>query len=257
MVAAGPLSGEIAIVTGAARGIGAAIAEALCEQGARVVLTDSAADRGSELAARLNEAGFDAAFVFADLTQLDAPAQIVEFTLARFGGISILCHCARSDYVVEKPLEVSDRSFDAMFEVNLRSAYRLATLTAEHMLATETRGNMLLVTSLHAETPNKVVQYSTSKAALSMLMKELANELAPHGIRVNALAPGMISADNFSSAAHFARKIPLGRIGHPREVAAAALMLMSNQSGSYITGSTLTVDGGLSLYNWIFAEAGG
>jgi 3-oxoacyl-[acyl-carrier protein] reductase len=114
---------------------------------------------------------------------------------------------------------------------------------------------MLFVTSLHAETPRNLPHYSAAKAGLAMTMKELARALGPHGIRVNAIAPGAVAGGGFQADPELAGRIPLGRLGRPEDVAAMALALLSERFAGYVTGTTVVVDGGLGLHNWIAPPA--
>ena len=111
---------------------------------------------------------------------------------------------------------------------------------------------MLFITSLHAETPRNIPHYSASKAGQTMVVKELARALGPAGIRVNALAPGAVPGGGFNAAAFkFDGKIPLGRLGKAEDMANMALALLSDRFSGYVTGTTVAVDGGIALYNWI------
>jgi NAD(P)-dependent dehydrogenase (short-subunit alcohol dehydrogenase family) len=114
------------------------------------------------------------------------------------------------------------------------------------------RGRMLFVTSLHAETPRNLPHYSASKAGQTMLVKELARAFGPAGIRVNAIAPGAIPGGGFNAGAFsFDGKIALGRLGRADDLAGPALALLSDHFSGYVTGTTLVVDGGIALFNWI------
>ena len=120
------------------------------------------------------------------------------------------------------------------------------------MIAAGIRGRMLFVTSLHAETPRNLPHYSAAKAGETMLVKELARALGPHGIRVNAIAPGAIPGGGFAAdVASLERMIPLGRTGTAEDIAQMAVALLSERFARYVTGTTVVVDGGLALFNWI------
>jgi NAD(P)-dependent dehydrogenase (short-subunit alcohol dehydrogenase family) len=119
------------------------------------------------------------------------------------------------------------------------------------MVAGRIKGRILIVTSLHAESPRNLPHYSAAKAGQTMLVKELARALGPHGIRVNAIAPGAIPGGGFNAPAGMVEKIPLRRFGTPADVAGMALAVLSERFGAYVTGATLVVDGGIALHNWI------
>ncbi|MGE5202708.1 MAG: SDR family NAD(P)-dependent oxidoreductase, partial [Acidobacteriota bacterium] len=135
--------------------------------------------------------------------------------------------------------------------VNLRSGFRLGRAAGRLMTARGIKGRLLFVTSLHAETPRNLPHYSASKAGMTMLMKEFARALAPAGIRVNAIAPGAIPGGGFAADPKMAAMVPMGRLGTPEDVADMALALLSERFSRYVTGTTVVVDGGLSLFNWI------
>jgi NAD(P)-dependent dehydrogenase (short-subunit alcohol dehydrogenase family) len=241
--------GEIALVTGAGNGIGRAIAIALAKEGARVALADVNPEKGE--AARA-EAGGDAVFLPADLSDVDNADAVLKETVARLGPPAILVHSAspprrEADHV----LAVEDEVFEAMLTVNLRSGFRLARNAGRLMRDGGIKGRMLFVTSLHAETPRNLPHYSASKAGMTMLMKELARALGPAGIRVNAIAPGAIPGGGVAADPAMAKLVPMGRLGTPEDVADMALALLSDRFARYVTGTTVVVDGGLALHNWI------
>ena len=151
---------------------------------------------------------------------------------------------------------VSEETFDAMVNTNVRSGFLLARTIAERMKSAGTPGRLLFLTSLHAYTPRNLPHYSASKAAMTMLMKEMARQFGPHGIRVNAIAPGAVPGGGFATSEESfqpKRKIPLGRFGTPEDIAGPALALLSDRFSKYVTGTTLAVDGGLQLFSWIDA----
>ena len=119
------------------------------------------------------------------------------------------------------------------------------------MVERGTKGRILLITSQHRETPRNLPHYSAAKAGQTMLVKELARAVGPHGIRVNALAPGAIPGGGFNAPPGMVDKIPLRRFGTPADVAGMALAVLSERFGAYVTGATLVVDGGIALHNWI------
>jgi NAD(P)-dependent dehydrogenase (short-subunit alcohol dehydrogenase family) len=116
-----------------------------------------------------------------------------------------------------------------MVSVNLRAGFELGRGAGRHMVGAGLRGRILFVTSLHAETPRNLPHYSAAKAGLTMTMKELARALGPHGIRVNAIAPGAVAGGGFQADPGLASSIPLGRLGRPEDVAAMALALLSER----------------------------
>jgi NAD(P)-dependent dehydrogenase (short-subunit alcohol dehydrogenase family) len=250
------LAGDRAVITGVASGIGRGIAIALAREGARVALTDIDTDRGEETAAGLRREGCDASFMAADLSTGKGAERLLEGGLLTFGTPSIFVHAAsprrlEADHI----LDVSADTWDRMLAVNLRSGFLLAREIGRRMIADAVRGRMLFVTSLHAQTPRNLPHYSASKAGQTMVMKELARALGPHGIRVNAIAPGAVPGGGFDASGagveRLIRCTSLRRLGTPEEIASMALVLLVDRFSAYVTGTTVIVDGGMSLHNWI------
>jgi 3-oxoacyl-[acyl-carrier protein] reductase len=244
----GLLPGDSALVTGAASGIGRGIAKALAAEGARLALSDIAAEPGAALARELN-----AVFIAADLADPSAARKLFDAAVAAIGPISILVHSAAPKRrESETMLAVSEAEWDAMLTVGLRAGFVLGQTAGAQMKAHNVKGRMLFVTSLHAYTPRNLPHYSATKAGQTMLVKELARALGPDGIRVNAIAPGAIPGGGFDAdIAAFEKMIPLGRPGTPEDIAAMAVALLCDRFSRYVTGTTVAVDGGLALYNWI------
>jgi NAD(P)-dependent dehydrogenase (short-subunit alcohol dehydrogenase family) len=151
----------------------------------------------------------------------------------------------------QKMLQVTESQWREMLSVNLDAAFVIAQALGRHMVERAVKGRMLLVTSLHAASPRNLPHYSAAKAGQTMLVKELARALGPHGIRVNAIAPGAIPGGGFAAPPALAAKIALRRFGTPAEVAAMAVAVLSERFGAYVTGATIAVDGGIALHNWI------
>jgi 3-oxoacyl-[acyl-carrier protein] reductase len=249
------LAHDFALVTGAASGIGRGIAFAIAREGARVLVSDLDAQRGEEGARALRNEGCTARFIAADLASPDGPDRLLA-ELLPLGTPSVFVHAASP---VRKEADtlfnVSDTTWDRMLSVNLRAGFVLARELARRMIAHEVRGRMLLVTSPHAGTPRNLPHYSAAKAGQTMLVKELAKALGPRGIRVNAIAPGAIPGGGFDAGAagieRLARCTSLRRLGTPEDVAGMAIALLAERFSAYVTGTTVLVDGGLSLHNWI------
>src|SRR5579862_2331476 len=251
----GLLDGDTALVTGAASGVGRGIARALAAEGARLVLSDIAEESGQALAQEL-----DAAFLKADLADPSAARRLFAAAEAALGSISILVHSAAPKRrESETAMAVSETEWDAMVTVGLRAGFVLGQAVGAHMKARKIKGRMLFITSLHAHTPRNLPHYSATKAGQTMLVKELARALGADGIRVNAIAPGAIPGGGFEAdTATLERMIPLGRTGTPDDIADMAVALLSDRFSGYVTGTTIAVDGGLDLYNWIpFSHAAG
>jgi 3-oxoacyl-[acyl-carrier protein] reductase len=243
-------AGEAALVTGAARGIGAAIARALTEEGARAFLTDIEAEAVEAVGRALAKSGSRVEVLPADLRDPAAADKIVDSAIERLGPMSIMVHAA-SPAFSGSALELSDGVWNDMLAVNLQAGYRIARGLGNVMSAQGIKGRMLFITSLHAQTPRGSPAYSAAKAGVTMMMKELAKALGPSGIRVNAIAPGLIAPNWYPQAEPFIKATPLRRIGGPEEVAGMAIALLADRFSSFVTGTIVTVDGGLLLHNWL------
>jgi NAD(P)-dependent dehydrogenase (short-subunit alcohol dehydrogenase family) len=242
------LVGDTALVTGAASGIGRGIAKALAAEGARLVLSDIAEEAGTALARELS-----ATFIAADLSDPTAPRRLFESAVRELGSLSILVHSASPRRLEsETILALTEAEWDSMTSVGLRAGFLLGQAAGAHMKAGNIKGRILFITSLHAHTPRNLPHYSATKAGQTMVVKELARALGAYGIRVNAIAPGAIPGGGFDTGiASFATMIPLGRTGTPEDIADMAIALLCDRFSRYVTGATIVVDGGLSLYNWI------
>ena len=251
MSTAARLAGRKAIVTGAARGIGLAIAQRLADEGARVTLVDLNEAAGRTAAGAI--AG--ATFVAADVSDARSVRDLVDATLAREGRIDILVNNAGILHAAEF-LDVDEADFDRVLRVNVKSAFLCGQAVAKSMVAGKVRGAIVNMASVNAvlAIPNQV-PYTVSKGAVNQLTKVMAIALAPHGIRVNAIGPGTIATEmtrGVQTDAAVRRKVmsrtPLGRIGEPAEIAAIAAFLASDDA-SYITGQTIYPDGGRLALN--------
>ncbi len=251
------LQGRVAIVTGASRGIGRAIALAYAEAGASVVVASRKTEGVEAVAGEISASGGKALAVAAHVGQDEAVAGLVDRALEVFGGIDILVNNAGTNPQFGPLLTATAGQWDKTFEVNLRSAFLLTQRVAPHMQA---RGggkviNMASIAGLHPSLGMGI--YGITKAGLIMLTRVLARELGPDNIQVNALAPGVIKTrlsralwETPDLAATLTRSTPLGRLGDADDVVGAALFLASSLS-DYVTGEILVVDGGMSLVGGI------
>jgi len=243
-------SREAALVTGAGNGIGRAIAQALVGEGVRTVFADIREDTvaAAVKAAARPELGF--AFV-GDLARREVCDELLAAAETAIGRVTHFVHSASPPRrEADHALAVSHETWQQMHAVNLGAGFHLASELARKLIAANEPGSFLFLTSLHAGTPRNLPHYSTTKAGMAMLVKELAKTFGRYGIRVNALVPGAVAAGGFVADPSLARHIPLGRLGQAEDLAPMALAALSNRVSAYVTGAAIVVDGGLSLSNW-------
>jgi NAD(P)-dependent dehydrogenase (short-subunit alcohol dehydrogenase family) len=253
--ASGPfdLTGRVALVTGASRGIGRATAEAFAAAGARVVLASRKQDALDAVAAAITEAGGEALAVAAHTGDDDAVEALVARTLDAYGGLDVLVNNAATNPHFGPLLSADMGVWDKTLDVNLKGYVRLIRAAVPAMRA-RGGGSIINLASVAAERPQPGVGvYCVSKAAVLMLTDVLAGELAADGIRVNAVLPGFVKT-RFSSAlwqdedlnAAVLDLIPQGRMAEPEEIAALALYLAADAS-RFMTGAHLRIDGGQNV----------
>ncbi|WOH85004.1 SDR family oxidoreductase [Bradyrhizobium sp. BEA-2-5] len=241
---------ETALVTGAGNGIGRAIAQALVGEGVRTVFADLYEDK--VLAAIKAAPRPELAVAWAgDLAQRAACDALLAHAQATVGEVTHFVHSASPPRrEADHAMAVDEETWGQMHAVNLEAGFHMSRELARKLIAAKTPGSFLLLTSLHAGTPRNLPHYSTTKAGLAMLVKELAKTFGRHDIRVNALVPGAIAAGGFVADPALARHIPLGRLGEAKDLVPMALTVLSNKLSAYVTGASIIVDGGLSLTNW-------
>jgi 3-oxoacyl-[acyl-carrier protein] reductase len=241
---------EAALVTGAGNGIGRAIAQALVGEGMKTVFADIREDTVTAAIKASPRPDLAVPWI-GDLADADARKGLLRDAERAVGRITHFVHSAapprrEADHV----FAVSAETWQRMHAVNLDAGFDLSRALARKLIDAKQPGSFLLLTSLHAGTPRNLAHYSTAKAGLAMLVKELAKTLGRFGIRVNALVPGAIAAGGFVADPALARHIPLGRLGKAEDLAPMALAVLSNRISGYVTGAAFVVDGGIALTNW-------
>lgn len=245
------LQGKVAIVTGGGRGIGKAITRHLAEAGAGVVI---ASRKLQNLEATANEfAGLPGKVVPIEchVGRVDQLEQLVRETEARLGPIDILVNNSATNIGQGPSLNVTDEMLDKMMEINIKAALRLVRLTVPKMIERKSGGSIINIASIAGLNPQPgSLLYSFTKAGLIMMTRSWAREFGPYGVRVNAIAPGLIQTDfseffwkNDDLRGTIESAQPIHRIGQPDEIGHAALYLASSES-SYMTGQVLVIDGG-------------
>jgi len=246
----GILQDQAAIVTGASRGIGRSIAEVFIREGARVIVCGRKQETIEQVA---REIGPAATPVVCHVGRADQVQNMVETAMREFGRIDILVNNAGTNIAQGPCLEMDEGQFDKMVEINLKSVFRLMKLVAPGMCERGS-GSIINIASIAGLRPQfHSLLYSMTKAALIMMTQSYAVELGPKGVRVNAIAPGLIqtglSEYFWKDEARREKQLgsqPVKHLGQPVEIAEVALLLASGRS-SYVTGQTLVVDGGYLL----------
>lgn len=246
----GILKDKVAIVTGASRGIGRAIAETFAREGARVVICGRKQETLDQVA---GEIGKGVKPVACHVGKSDQIQNLVDSTTREFGRIDILVNNAATNIAQEFCLDVDEAKFDKMVEINLKSAFRLIRHVAPAMCQRGS-GSIINIASISGLRPQYYgLLYSMTKAALIMMTQSYALELGPKGVRVNGIAPGLIQTvlseyywKDADRTAKIIKQQPVQHLGQPAEIAEVALLL-AGDGGSYMTGQTIVVDGGSTL----------
>jgi 3-oxoacyl-[acyl-carrier protein] reductase len=245
-------AGKSVLVTGAGSGIGAAVAQSFGAAGARVAVHYSRNRDGAEaVAAIIRQAGGQAITLAGDMLERSVPGQLVAQTVQAFGGLDILVNNA-GDMFGRRPLHLaSDEDFDRVIGLNTHAAFALCR-SAAPVMRSAGRGSMINTTSIAARTGGGegAGLYGAAKAFVSTMTRVLAREMAPHGVRVNGVAPGVIVTDFHTRNSTpeqlegARRSIPMGRLGSADECVGAYLFLADELLASYVTGQIIEVNGG-------------
>ncbi len=247
------LSGKVAVVTGASKGIGESIAYFLGKAGAKVVISSRKQDAVEAVVQKFKEEGIDCTAIACQMGDMEAIENLVSETVKAYGTIDIIVNNAATNPVFGPIIESDLSAYDKIMDVNVKGPLHLAKLAYPYLKKSE-NASVVNISSVEGITPGfGLGLYSVSKASLIMLSKVLAKEWGPDNIRVNTICPGLIKT-KFSQPLWTNEKImkqvmavqPIKEIGKPEDIAGLALMLAS-KSGAYCTGAVFTADGGLTI----------
>lgn len=252
-----PLKGKVAIVAGGSQGIGRATAHRFAHNGAKLIIADKDEDAGQDVASELKNGGFEAEFILCDVSERLDVLNLMAGTLETFGRIDILLNAAAIRD--NKPfVDLSDDEFSSVIDVNLKGSFLLGKAASKQMIKQVENegeegepGTIIFITSTHTVlAESSAVGFSVASGGLGALTKAMAQALASHGIRVNAIGPSNVMTPMLAEMAKNDKKrkkalerSPLGRFGNPTEIASIAAFLAS-EDASYITGQTIYADGG-------------
>ena len=246
------LKGKIAIVTGAGSGFGEGIARRFAAEGASVMLNDVNAGNGERVARDISASGARAAFCRGDVSVDADVARLVQATIEAFGGVEVIVNNAGTTHRNQPMLEVSEREFDRIYAVNVKSLYLTARHAVPHFRR-QRRGAFITIASTAGVRPRPgLTWYNGSKGAAIVTSRSMAAELAPDNIRVNVINPvagetamlgDFMGGDTPDLRAKFIATIPMGRLSLPSDIATAAVFFAADET-SFITGACLEVDGG-------------
>ena len=246
------LDGQVAVVIGGTGVLGGALCEGLAQAGSYVVVAGRSRQRGQARVRAIEECGGAAGFLSVDVTSRESIRQLRGATVERHGRVDILVNCAGVNSAAPYE-EISDDDWRRVLETNLTATHWGCQTFGPAMSSQPGGGSILNIGSVTAHLPlSRVFAYSASKAALVNLTQNVAREFAPRGVRVNALCPGFFPAEQNRKildperVAHIMGQTPMARFGEPRELVGAALLLVSRAAGSFITGTSVYVDGGFT-----------
>jgi len=245
------LGGQVAVVIGGTGTLGGALAEGLAQAGAQVIVAGRSTERGRQRVAAIEKLGGKAGFLEVDVMRRASMEELLRQTIASCGRVDMLINGAGVN-VAGGYFDVKDDDWDRVFDSNLKAVHWGCQIFGRHM-ADHGGGSIVNIASVTAHRPlSKVFAYAASKAAVVNLTQNVARELAPFNVRVNALCPGFFPAEQNRKiltperTASVMSQTPMQRFGEPHELVGATLLLLSRRAGSFITGTALYVDGGFT-----------
>jgi NAD(P)-dependent dehydrogenase (short-subunit alcohol dehydrogenase family) len=245
------MDGQLAVVIGGTGVLGGALAEGLAQAGATVVVAGRSEERGAARVEAIKQFGGKSFYTPVEVTSKSSIQELLASTLEKFGHCDMLVNCAGVNSAVPY-FEITEEEFDLVLSTNLKATHLGCQVFGQHM-AEGDGGAILNIGSVSSHLPlSRVYAYSASKAAVLNLTKNVARELAPHGVRVNSLCPGFFPAEQNRKVLtpdrveSIMRKTPMNRFGEPHELIGATLLLLSRNAGSFITGTEVYVDGGFT-----------
>jgi NAD(P)-dependent dehydrogenase (short-subunit alcohol dehydrogenase family) len=252
------LTGKVALVTGGAGDLGNEMALHLAQAGADVIIWDIQSDAAAKARIdRVTSTGKEVLYQQVDVANRDAVENALDAAIKAFGRLDIVC--SNAGIVESAPfLQIAQENWQRHLDINLTGCFNVGQVAASRMVVSKTQGRIIFTSSWVGEIPwPEITAYTVSKAGVNMLMKQMARELAQYGIRVNAVAPGIVKAglagkqliEEPQYAARVAKVIPLGEPGTPVEIAQAVVYL-AGPHAEYMTGSILLLDGGCSLFQF-------
>ena len=248
------LQGKVAIVTGASRGIGAAIATHMAQEGAKVVLVSRKIDGLEAVASEIRKTGGEAIPIACHVGHRNQREGMLDQALEAFGQVDVLVNNAATNPHFGPMLTIDEGAWDKTFEVNVKGYFGMIQLVAGHLQQRGAKGSIVNVASVVGlmAAPMQGV-YAMTKSAVISMTKTLAMELGGSGIRVNAIAPGLVETkfaqvlvDNDEIRSSIVNRTAVGRVGQPRDIAGGAVFLASDES-DYVTGDVMVIDGGWTL----------
>ena len=246
------LDGQVAVVIGGTGVLGGALAEGIAQAGAKIVVAGRSQERGQERVKNIESRGGAAIFQPVEADQRQSVQALLDATLQQFGQVDLLVNCAGTNSAVPYA-QITDEDWHKVIDSQLTATHLGCQVFAPHMAAQAAGGAILNIGSVTAHLPlSRVFAYSAAKAAVVSLTKNLAREFAPKNVRVNVLCPGFFPAEqnrkilDQERVANIMRGTPMARFGEPHELVGAALLLLSRQAGSFMTGEDIYVDGGFT-----------